>query len=670
MKKGKILFTIFVLLLLIIQLASAASFSYVTTESPGALCPRQSGLFKLNVKNTDSVPRQYTLNLGGNAASWSTVVPTSVILASQETKEVYVYATPTTTVQPGNYNLDVNIASGTESEKSSYSVNVKNCYGVNLNIINSKVSVCPGDIGKYEVDIVNQGEYTETYNLGLEGQLKDMASLSDKSVTLSKGGSKKLFIFVNSPTDLPGEYGLTLTADAESGRSRNSLPLFLNVNSCYDFGFSIIGESSYNICERTITTVQLKLENKGTTLNEYTLDIEGPVWAKINRRELSLFQNEVRYIDLVIAPDYGIEGDFDIKISLTPKRGTLKASNALNVKVRKCNAVDASAVQKEVKACKGINNDFQLNIKNNGENTKVYRAELDAPSWVTLNSAAQFDLQSGSEKTLFIRALPTEDIDENVYNVKVKVAAADDSGVTANDQEELNIEVVNTEDCYKPLVTTLYDDAVIYYDSSVAIPITIKNNGLRRADYNLFLSGNALDFVKLNPDKISLDPSASETVYLYAAPSVDLKLGDYNAFVTLNLKDGPVLYNKEFKLEVTDVKDRATNIPPPAVDAENTNILNSLKNDFFKYFGSGSEAGIFFVQNKIQVVVGAVILLLIILLFVLGWHKPIIEFFEEDLEDEVSKKKNTTKKDSKRKSSKKKENKNPEEELKEIKEGV
>jgi len=650
--------TIIFALLLLINIASAATFTITALEKPNALCPRESGLSRYIIKNTDTSARQYNVNLQGSAASWSTVVPVNFILNSFEEKDIYVYSTPASSVPAGSYNLELNAISGDEVQKLSNLVTVKNCFAVGLSPVQNKISLCPGDIAKYEVNIVNNGEYTETYQLSLEGPLKDRASLSDKTVILNKGESKLLTIYVNSPTDLADEYGLTLVAESSLGKIRNSVQLTLDVIPCYDFRFTSNGESNYSVCERTITTNQLKLENKGTTVNEYTLNLEGPMWARLNRQDIILYENEARYIDLVMAPDYGVEGDFDIKVSAVPKRGTLKSTVNLYMRVRKCNSVDLSIEQKEVQACKNSNNDFKVNVKNNGELKKVYRAELlNAPNWVTLNSVAQFELEPGKDKDLLIRAIPTDYIEKNKYSVKVKVTAADNSGVSAQDEEDLNIQVVDTENCYEPVLTTSYDDVIIYYDSSVAIPLSVKNNGLKRADYNLLLSGDATEFVRLNPNKLSLDPGQVETVYLYAAPGVNSEIGKYNSYVTLNLNDGPTLATKEFSFEVTSIKERATDVPPPSVDAENVDNVG-LSN----YFGT-DDTKAFLSENKVPIIVGIVALLFLILVFVLGWHKSILNFFEEDL-DEVEDlqkeiKEVETKKEIKEKKPRKKRVKNP-----------
>lgn len=621
-----IIFNIF----LVASIVFSSGFEYKTLESSSALCPRESGLYKDLIKNTDAVSKQYAVSLSGSASSFSTVFPNNFILAPGESKEIYSYATPKTETQPGNYDLKINFASGSDVNLISHIVVVKDCYGLIFAVDSSKVSVCPNEISRFELTLKNNGEYSETYNLEVAGPLSDRVSLSDKQVILNKGEIKKIIAFVNTPAD-SGEFGFSVNVDTASKRAKASLPLFVDVKPCFDFGFSVRSEkTSYEVCDRTVTQVQFKIENKGTTRNEFDLEVEGPVWARLSRNSLGLLPNEVRFVDMYIAPDFGVSGDYKIKINLVPKKGNLRASSNLDVKVNKCSGVDLQVNSKNIKACKGVANDFEVKVVNTGELEKTFQAALDGPEWITFNSVPQFNLKSGAERTLIIRAQPKEDLSEENYKLKIGVKAGDESSVIAHDEEELNLEVVGINECYKPSLSSEYTNAVIYYDSNVPIPVTITNNGNRRADYSLFLTGNAANFVRLSPSTLKLDAGKSDTVLLYVAPDVNTELGKYNAILTLNLLNGPMLESKEFNFEITGTKEKSLTL-----NLENNTTAESpvakAKNYFFK-------AKEFAINNKMPVIAGALILLLVILILVFGWYKPVFEFFDDEEIEEFKEK--------------------------------
>ncbi len=67
--------------------------------------------------------------------------------------------------------------------------------------------------------------------------------------------------------------------------------------------------------------------------------------------------------------------------------------------------------------------------------------------------------------------------------------------------------------------------------------LTIKNNGIRNAEYQLSLSGNATSFIKLNPNKIVIESNKEENIFFYAAPNTNTKLGFYDLLLTASVND-------------------------------------------------------------------------------------------------------------------------------------
>jgi len=613
-------------ILLILSTVFAHGFAFTASQTSSPLCPRESGLFKDIIKNTDTTSKQFSVSLSGGAAQFSTVFPNSFILAAGEEKEIYSYVTPRTETQPGTYELSINFASGSDTHSINHPVIVKDCYGVGLTTDQTTATVCPSEISRFELTVRNNGEYSETYSLSAEGQIMDRISLSDNQVILNKGESKKVIAFVNTPSE-SGKFGFSVNLDTASKKSRASLPLFLDVKPCFDFNFKVQSDkTSYEVCDRTATPVQLRVENLGTTRNEFDIVVEGPEWVRLTRNSIGLSPNEVRFIDLFLVPDFGVEGDYKIKINLIPKKGILKATSQLDVKVKKCSGIDLQILNKKVNACKGITNDFQVKAVNTGQLEKSFQASLTGPEWVTFNSVPQFSAKPGVEKTLVIRASPPDDASEEGHKIKVSIKASDESSVIANDEQELEIEVVGINNCYKPSVVSKYTDAIIYYDSNIPIPVTITNNGNRRADYNLFLTGNAANFARLSPTSLSLDAGKSETVLVYVAPDVNVELGNYNVILTVNLLNGPVLESKEFNFEITGTREKATQV-------EGTNNLGNNTEETKKLPISKIKDFVF--ANKFPIVVAGIIIILLILVFSMGWHKSFIKFFEDEESEEV-----------------------------------
>jgi uncharacterized membrane protein len=578
-------FNIFFLILTIILLMPIANAVSITTQSvSGALCPREIGLFSHLVKNADTSEREYTVRLSGSAAQWATVLPTGFILKPGEEKNLYTYVTPSNNAEAGNYNLNIEVGSPGDTNTVSHTVTVKQCYGATVMATPSSVTTCPKDPAKYSIILSNKGEYKENFKVNIKGQLAEKITLTDNTVLLGKGESKEIFAFVDSPAE-SGQYSFSITVDSDSGRIKESLTLFLNVNPCYDFKVNVQGDSAYSICENSYITIPVTISNQGTTLNNYLINIDGPNWAKMENNQIILKDKEVKTVNFIFNPAYGTQGEYGIRMTVSPERGNVKATNDFSVIIRKCDSVDTQFLVKEENACKGSTNYYQAIVRNDGETKRSYKIELDGPEWVGLSEADRLtSLLPGQQKQLNIMATPTSETTEKVYKVTLKSQATDESGKSAVDSDTLNLNVKDVAACYKPLIETKYEDVTVYYDSNVAVPIEITNEGLRPAEYSLILSGNAAKFASLNPSSLKLDTGKTEIVFLYVAPNVDITLGSYDASVAIHTKNGPLLETQDINVEITDVESKATLIVPE-IGAEEVNtesFITKVKNAFFR----------------------------------------------------------------------------------------
>src|SRR3989338_4799643 len=364
----------FIGFLLVVSLVNAVQIN--TQNLAGDLCPRETGSFSHVIRNDGNSVKQYNINLRGSASSWATSVPSGVILEPGEEKIIYTYVTPSQSAEPGDYSLIIDVTSGAETESNTHNVKVKSCYGVSLIPTSNKLDTCPAKPVRFVVRVVNTGEYTETYKFSLSGELSSKTSLSDNIALLGKGESKELYLFVNSPKE-DGSYSLSLIVETDSGRVRGSLPLFLDVKPCYNFGFEVKANNTYNVCERSLIIVPLTLKNDGTTINTFKINVDGPSWARLENDQYTLHSSEVRNFNLVMAPGYNTHGDYGIRVTVTPEKGDLKSVSDFGVTVRKCFSVDLEFEDEEVSACKGAKNEYDITVTNDGEIKKLFRLTLD-----------------------------------------------------------------------------------------------------------------------------------------------------------------------------------------------------------------------------------------------------------------------------------------------------
>ena len=625
------LWSLLLLFVLLISLVTAVDFKQGTIAEQ--LCPRDTGLFTDIVKNTDTQPQNFNLNLQGGAKVWSTVVPSGVILGPGEQKIIYTYVTPGKNAVPGTYTLDL-IASGAGEVKTlSHPVIIKSCYGAQFVAPEFQKSVCPLELSKFEFDLQNSGQYRETFDLSTGGLLKDKVSLSDTAVTLDKGQSKKIVAFVTGPDD-SGDYGFSVVAKAKASNIVESFNAKLQVNPCFDFLVEV-EKSNYDFCEHTVQEVPIKVTNRGTATNNFDLSLDGPIWAKLDNKFLQLKPGESTIVNLIMAPDFGIDGDFTVSLDAVPEKGTLKAVHDFKVNVRKCNAVGVNIIEDKVRVCSGISGNFETLVKNLGESDKQFRLEMQAPGWVTLGQTNPiFTLKPLEEKRMFIRMDPGLDVVPGEHNIKLRVSATDESGVTAFSEDSINVESVGVEGCYKPSIEVDRDNIVVFNDATSTLPLTIKNNGITAAEYNVVVSGSASNFVQLNPSVMRVDPGRSEIVYMYIAPSSQVELGDYESVVSVRLKDSDFLVSQKIGIGVTDNPDKVTVVEQVVEKTVSNNSTVEVKNEDKKSLLQVVKSMDERQKNRLVLMLGVILILLIIIICIkFKVFSKMTGFFYDEVEE-------------------------------------
>lgn len=630
-KIKKIIVITFFVFLLVLNIVNAVEIK-PGKELSSSLCIRETDYITTSLKNNLNDVKSYDIRLSGDAASWSTVVPTNLILAQGEEKQVYVYITPSQNVKAGNYILLLDTKSGDDVSSIKYLINVKECYGVNLFSDQESVESCPGDTVKYNVKVTNNGEKADVFDLSVSNGASERVTLNEDSVSLEAGGSKDVVVFVNSPVD-DGNYGLELNAVSKSSSASNSLDLNLKVKPCYDFVVNS-EETSIGICERSLKAVPLSLTNVGSVGNKYQVALDGPVWVRLEDADLDLNIGESSKFNLVAAPDYGVNGNFSAKLIVNQERGDLKSETNFNFEVRKCHGVDVEFNQEEVDVCETNKNLVNVLVKNSGEFKKSYSLSLDAPSWVSLVSEPLVFLKSGKEVNLTLEASPPKDLEYESYSVKLNAFTTDESSKVDNDVDEVILNVKKLDECYKPVLES-EDDVTVNYDSSAVVAVNVWNYGLSDADYFVTLSGDAINFVNANPVNLHLKSGSNETIYLYVAPTIGVNLGKHDLNFELNLANGPFLIAKKINFFVTD----------GSVVAETTDEVskwNKFKNWFGRNFRGDQSVLIkflnFVIWYKWYLVSAVTLGILLILIFYFGVLGKIVDFFDEDFEDEKPRK--------------------------------
>ena len=570
----KILFL--VLAVLVLPFAKA-DFELFTESSPGEICPGSTGLFTDLIQNTGVDPLSFTISTSGTASAFSTAVPMGFTLYPEQIRTIFTYISPYSTTNIGTYSLDMIATTAGDAKELSHNVIVKDCYEYTLEALNQEKHTCPCESDKFDFELTNNGQFTESYTLSVEGEYASSVVLSTDQVTLNSGESEIIYAYVTTSCSDLGDYDFTLKVTPYNSNSIRTATSTMIVDPCYNFDIQT-ERDLLNICEHTLETVPITIENSGSTSNKFDLELDGPLWANLDRNTLTIAPNSVGIVNLVINPDYGVEGSFEMEFSATPERGEVKAYNIFDVNIKKCHGVSVDIEKSLDKICNSLENTYNVNVRNVGEYSKEYYFNVDGPDWATLDKTSA-TLEVGEETQLTLTINPLYDVPEASYIITVEATAKDSNKIANSDVIE--VETVTKDQCYQAFVGIEENSINVYYDSSATVPVVIENKGTYTTTYDLSVTGTASSFTYLNPSSVTIDAGKSEVVYLYVAPSGQITNGDYSVTVSARLGDSSILASEKVDIIVSESAYLA-----PEEDVEEVQDKGSLLDRVLDFFAS------------------------------------------------------------------------------------
>lgn len=631
----------------------AQDFELTSPDNAVDLCTGETALFTVNVRNTASEVGYYTFSVDGLASSWVTAIPLGMILKPGESDNVFIYATPNSFVIPSNYGFNLIASSGAKTERLSFNANVKDCHEVQATGFGEK-ELCSESTETYNVEIKNTGRYDESYSISVSGDLKDYVSLSQSTININSGESKTVFATVNYPSNLEGSHSFSINIKSKTSNAQTTVNFPISILGCYDFSLRT-SKDFVNFCENSQEKVIIELKNDGNQANTYNLEVRGPAWANLDHNTITLEKSQLGSTDLILNPDYGVKGIFDITVKATSNKGKQSLENKIKATVNTCHAVNVDIPIDKAKICKTIGNIYEVVISNNGAFDKEFTLNTSLP-WASL-SKNTVSLQSDRQEKVNLEIKPGNDITPGKYGVQVSASATDSSKVSANDKIE--VEVVDSAACYSSTIQA--KDISVNSESTATLPIVIENIGSQPANYILDVAGTASSFVRLNPATIKLEPNENKVVYMYIAPGANVREGQYFITVASKLEDDTILASKNIAINVK------SKISQAKETFENeTGFLSRLTGGITKDVnktktteGSGIISKVLTGLSiyKYYILTGLIILLLIVIFARKDFRKKISDFLEEEVEvDEkiLEKPKEEKKKEKKKKETKSK----------------
>ena len=563
---------LFLALILLIPLSLAQDLEIIPTSQPDSLCPGTTGVFTDVVRNNGNSPLQVTVVSSGSASDFTTTVPQGFTLLPGKTKTIYSYMSPKSTTPQGDYSLRISAEAGQETDVETHSLQIVDCYDYSLSTVDSEKLICPGQSTRFDFELRNNGNYINNYRLDVTGEYSSNVILSDSLITLEPGQLKIVNANVFVPENDQGSKDFTISSEPNIG-SFKSTRATVKIDSCYDFNI----ETSQNLittCDHEITTVPVTIRNIGTSENTYNLRAIGPAWANVENTRVVIPAGSSRDVNLILSPDYGVEGNFQVSVEANPEKGRETITSTFSATVNKCHDVSLQIQADSDNLCSALEKDYEVSIRNNGDFEEEFLISLSGPVWSSISDTS-LTIEPNTEEKITLRVSPTIEVKAGSYNIEVTTILKDSTKVRSLDTLEIN--AIDQQECFKVSLNAEDRNTEVPYDSTATIPIIIKNNGLEESTYNIALSGTASEFIYLNPSSLELSPGDSEILYLYVAPSANTKDGAYSATISARTQDNSVLATETVNIAVEESR---------IDEFENENFFSSIFSSITGFFSA------------------------------------------------------------------------------------
>lgn len=304
---------------------------------------------------------------------------------------------------------------------------------------------------------------------------------------------------------------------------------------------------TYSLCENEEKSMPILVLNKDNkTDNTYSLDIFGARWASLNANKFSLKKKKSGVVFVKLSPQENTTGKYRIVVSVLSSTGNLRKETSLDVNVEKCLSIDFQLEQEYDKICGGTKREYIGEIINNGAKKIDAVVSLQGPAWVSAD-ATDFSVKPYSKKE-FKLDINVPENERGTFDVFVSSIIPSSS---IKSEKNFKLDVVSKYDCYKADVIS--KEKIKNYYTISYIPIKIKNDGIKKAEYNISFEGQ--NWISIEPSQLALNPGQQGNVNLILNPSSNVSEGAYPIKIDAEYNNIVYSRNIEIVLAKDELKD-------------------------------------------------------------------------------------------------------------------
>jgi uncharacterized membrane protein len=324
-------------------------YSLETQKSFYSLCENDRLNIPLKISNLGTADNNYKLSI--NAPGWISLEKNQIAVNSMQNSESNLVVNPPYLTE-GNFTISIEAVSGIGDVKKSLSaaVNVEKCYNVLVDIDSEKDRLCNAVSNKYEVRIKNTGKFNNIYDLSVDS---DFATLSEKRVELKIDEEKTVSLDIHPSYDTPAKaYDITVKAIDSVSKASSSDAIKIEVatlEQCYQPSIKAKVEN-LELSKDSTATDLIIIENKGSDSATYILDLSGTAskFSELNPGIVTIAPGKAEAVYLYIAPNLLVgAGNYEAIVTARMKDTTILSSRTIGIKVNEANEIKAE-VKEEI----------------------------------------------------------------------------------------------------------------------------------------------------------------------------------------------------------------------------------------------------------------------------------------------------------------------------------
>ncbi len=216
--------------------------------------------------------------------------------------------------------------------KAVATINVKQCYGYNVELQQDSFSICDGETLTIPVTITNLAEQPNYYELLLTGYKH--ASLSISELSIDAGQTRQFNINVMPPYLEEGNYTLKLQVLSDKGNIMTTKNIALTIRKCHSIAIDMPTTSDV-LCNALTNTYAIYVTNTGEKPATISLSTDGVNFATLSNYSLQLDAGMQQAVTLTVSPPYETKpGTYNIKIKARDTVSNAQATATLQLETK------------------------------------------------------------------------------------------------------------------------------------------------------------------------------------------------------------------------------------------------------------------------------------------------------------------------------------------------